>query len=102
MSAQSGATDTSNFDQEFTREQPTLTPVHSTLTSQHQQEFQGFSWVGLPLYSVSLSNHVTCHIGRSLGVNSVCPVVKTVSTPFSDCRLLPVYPSSDCARLRLT
>lgn len=44
------ATDTSNFDQEFTREQPTLTPVHTQLTQQDQQEFAGFSWVsrGLP------------------------------------------------------
>ncbi|KAH8920753.1 hypothetical protein BT69DRAFT_1308956 [Atractiella rhizophila] len=40
-----GATDTSNFDQEFTREQPTLTPVHSTLSGQDQAEFNGFSWV---------------------------------------------------------
>jgi classical protein kinase C/novel protein kinase C epsilon type len=39
------ATDTSNFDQEFTREQPTLTPVHTQLTAQDQQEFIGFSWV---------------------------------------------------------
>ncbi|WWC86335.1 uncharacterized protein L201_001208 [Kwoniella dendrophila CBS 6074] len=39
------ATDTSNFDQEFTREQPTLTPVHTQLSSQDQQEFAGFSWI---------------------------------------------------------
>ncbi|KZP01332.1 hypothetical protein CALVIDRAFT_532947 [Calocera viscosa TUFC12733] len=39
------AHDTSNFDQEFTREQPTLTPVHGQLSSRDQQEFQGFSWV---------------------------------------------------------
>jgi serine/threonine protein kinase len=39
------ATDTSNFDQEFTREQPTLTPVHTQLTAADQQEFAGFSWV---------------------------------------------------------
>ncbi|GAA5821040.1 hypothetical protein JCM11251_001933 [Rhodosporidiobolus azoricus] len=39
------ATDTSNFDAEFTSEQPTLTPVHSTLSAQDQNEFQGFSWV---------------------------------------------------------
>jgi classical protein kinase C/novel protein kinase C epsilon type len=42
---QGNATDTSNFDQEFTREQPTLTPVHTQLTAQDQQEFVGFSWV---------------------------------------------------------
>ncbi|WVR05958.1 hypothetical protein IAU60_002985 [Kwoniella sp. DSM 27419] len=39
------ATDTSNFDQEFTREQPTLTPVHTHLSTQDQQEFAGFSWI---------------------------------------------------------
>ena len=41
------ATDTSNFDQEFTREQPTLTPVHTQLSAADQQEFAGFSWVCL-------------------------------------------------------
>ncbi|GAA6062483.1 hypothetical protein JCM10212_001856, partial [Sporobolomyces blumeae] len=40
----SSATDTSNFDSEFTSEQPTLTPVHSTLSAQDQGEFVGFSW----------------------------------------------------------
>ncbi|GAA5824626.1 hypothetical protein JCM3770_000319 [Rhodotorula araucariae] len=40
----SSATDTGNFDAEFTSEQPTLTPVHSTLSTQDQQEFAGFSW----------------------------------------------------------
>ncbi|KAK4049341.1 Serine/threonine kinase [Microbotryomycetes sp. JL221] len=40
----SSATDTSNFDSEFTSEQPTLTPVHSTLSAQDQAEFAGFSW----------------------------------------------------------
>ncbi|CAK9787244.1 hypothetical protein CC85DRAFT_73077 [Cutaneotrichosporon oleaginosum] len=39
------ATDTSNFDQEFTREQPTLTPVHTQLTAKDQAEFAGFSWI---------------------------------------------------------
>ncbi|EIW72787.1 hypothetical protein TREMEDRAFT_58957 [Tremella mesenterica DSM 1558] len=39
------ATDTSNFDQEFTREQPTLTPVHTQLSAADQQEFAGFSWI---------------------------------------------------------
>ncbi|KIY46572.1 hypothetical protein FISHEDRAFT_66415 [Fistulina hepatica ATCC 64428] len=40
-----GSADTSNFDEEFTREQPTLTPVHGQLTTRDQQEFEGFSWV---------------------------------------------------------
>lgn len=40
-----GATDTSNFDTCFTDERPTLTPVHSTLSAQDQQEFAGFSWI---------------------------------------------------------
>ncbi|KAH7100378.1 hypothetical protein BKA62DRAFT_771645 [Auriculariales sp. MPI-PUGE-AT-0066] len=39
------ASDTSNFDQEFTREQPTLTPVHGQLNARDQAEFEGFSWV---------------------------------------------------------
>ncbi|EJD40892.1 hypothetical protein AURDEDRAFT_115756 [Auricularia subglabra TFB-10046 SS5] len=39
------ASDTSNFDQEFTREQPTLTPVHGQLSARDQAEFEGFSWV---------------------------------------------------------
>ncbi|KDQ09884.1 hypothetical protein BOTBODRAFT_505684 [Botryobasidium botryosum FD-172 SS1] len=37
--------DVSNFDSEFTREQPTLTPVHGQLSSKDQAEFNGFSWV---------------------------------------------------------
>jgi len=41
---QSSATDTSNFDKEFTSEQPTLTPVHSTLSAKDQQEFAAFDW----------------------------------------------------------
>lgn len=40
-----GSADTSNFDEEFTREQPTLTPVHGQLSTQHQAMFNGFSWV---------------------------------------------------------
>lgn len=40
-----GPTDTSNFDSEFTREIPVLTPVHSHLTSNDQANFQGFSYV---------------------------------------------------------
>ncbi|RIB14584.1 kinase-like domain-containing protein [Gigaspora rosea] len=38
-------TDTSNFDEEFTREEPVLTPVHSKLTMENQDEFQNFSYV---------------------------------------------------------
>ncbi|KAM0753436.1 hypothetical protein T439DRAFT_297773 [Meredithblackwellia eburnea MCA 4105] len=38
------ATDTSNFDSEFTNEQPRLTPIHSTLTDADQRDFTGFSW----------------------------------------------------------
>ncbi|KAI0269865.1 hypothetical protein BC834DRAFT_967598 [Gloeopeniophorella convolvens] len=40
-----GSADTSNFDEEFTKEQPTLTPVHGQLTARDQAEFNGFSWV---------------------------------------------------------
>jgi len=40
-----GSADTSNFDEEFTKEQPTLTPVHGQLSSRNQAEFNGFSWV---------------------------------------------------------
>ncbi|KAI0657364.1 hypothetical protein C8Q70DRAFT_935034 [Cubamyces menziesii] len=40
-----GSADTSNFDEEFTKEQPTLTPVHTQLSSRDQAEFNGFSWV---------------------------------------------------------
>ncbi|KAI0034647.1 hypothetical protein K488DRAFT_83829 [Vararia minispora EC-137] len=40
-----GSADTSNFDEEFTREKPTLTPVHHQLSSRDQAEFNGFSWV---------------------------------------------------------
>ncbi|THV03837.1 hypothetical protein K435DRAFT_747351 [Dendrothele bispora CBS 962.96] len=40
-----GSADTSNFDEEFTKEQPTLTPVHGQLSSRDQAEFNGFSYV---------------------------------------------------------
>nr|AIO05494.1 Protein kinase C [Hypsizygus marmoreus] len=40
-----GSADTSNFDEEFTREQPTLSPVHGQLSSRDQAEFDRFSWV---------------------------------------------------------
>jgi len=42
------ATDTSNFDQEFTREVPVLTPVSSVLTPEMQEQFRGFSYVADP------------------------------------------------------
>jgi len=40
------ATDTSNFDSEFTSVTPVLTPVQSVLTQQMQEEFRGFSYTG--------------------------------------------------------
>ncbi|KAI8092460.1 uncharacterized protein BX664DRAFT_378375 [Halteromyces radiatus] len=40
-----GRADTSNFDEEFTREIPILTPVNAMLTQLEQQEFTGFSYV---------------------------------------------------------
>lgn len=45
-----GRADTSNFDEEFTREMPVLTPITSTLNRPEQQEFSNFSytadWIG--------------------------------------------------------
>ncbi|KAG9032588.1 Serine/threonine kinase [Tulasnella sp. UAMH 9824] len=38
------ATDTSNFDTEFTRDRPTLTPVLGRLPARDQARFQDFSW----------------------------------------------------------
>ncbi|CAO3694689.1 unnamed protein product [Umbelopsis ramanniana] len=40
-----GRADTSNFDEEFTREIPQITPVNSTLTRPEQQEFGNFSYI---------------------------------------------------------
>ncbi|CAF9914567.1 MAG: Serine/threonine kinase [Heterodermia speciosa] len=40
----SSATDTSNFDSEFTSVTPVLTPVQSVLTQAMQEEFRGFSY----------------------------------------------------------
>ncbi|KAL7310939.1 Serine/threonine kinase, variant 2 [Mucor circinelloides] len=40
-----GPLDTSNFDEEFTRERPALTPINSVLNRVEQQEFQAFSYV---------------------------------------------------------
>ena len=51
---QKGNADTSNFDEEFTKEQPTLTPVHAQLSAQDQQEFTGFSWVRLQIIEIAL------------------------------------------------
>ncbi|KAG0142141.1 hypothetical protein CROQUDRAFT_673725 [Cronartium quercuum f. sp. fusiforme G11] len=39
-----GPMDVSNFDSEFTKESPRLTPVHSQLRAEDQKEFEGFSW----------------------------------------------------------
>ncbi|KAI8455917.1 AGC/PKC protein kinase [Phakopsora pachyrhizi] len=39
-----GPMDVSNFDSEFTKESPRLTPVHSQLRPEDQKEFEGFSW----------------------------------------------------------
>ncbi|OLL23182.1 Protein kinase C-like [Neolecta irregularis DAH-3] len=41
----SSSTDTSNFDTEFTREVPVLTPVRSVLTQAMQEQFRGFSYI---------------------------------------------------------
>lgn len=38
-------TDVKNFDQEFTKEIPTLTPVTKTLTPAMQEQFRGFSYL---------------------------------------------------------
>lgn len=38
------ATDTSNFDSEFTSVTPVLTPVNSVLSQAMQEEFRGFSY----------------------------------------------------------
>jgi len=40
------ATDTSNFDSEFTSVTPVLTPVQSVLSQAMQEEFRGFSYSG--------------------------------------------------------
>ncbi|KAI9474879.1 hypothetical protein BDB00DRAFT_943563 [Zychaea mexicana] len=37
--------DTSNFDEEFTRERPALTPISSNLNRVEQQEFQSFPYI---------------------------------------------------------
>ncbi|KAG0767672.1 hypothetical protein G6F57_008129 [Rhizopus arrhizus] len=40
-----GPLDTSNFDEEFTRERPALTPINNALSRIEQQEFQSFSYI---------------------------------------------------------
>ncbi|KAI9013351.1 kinase-like domain-containing protein [Phycomyces nitens] len=40
-----GRLDTSNFDEEFTRERPALTPINSNMTRVEQQEFTTFSYI---------------------------------------------------------
>ncbi|KAG1454513.1 hypothetical protein G6F56_007301 [Rhizopus delemar] len=40
-----GPLDISNFDEEFTRERPALTPINNALTRVEQQEFQSFSYI---------------------------------------------------------
>ncbi|KAG1169309.1 hypothetical protein G6F70_003717 [Rhizopus microsporus] len=40
-----GPLDTSNFDEEFTRERPALTPINNPLSRVEQQEFQNFSYI---------------------------------------------------------
>ncbi|KAJ3056881.1 Serine/threonine kinase [Rhizophlyctis rosea] len=41
----SGPTDVSNFDEEFTKELPVLTPCHSVLSAADQEEFRGFTHI---------------------------------------------------------
>lgn len=39
--------DVNNFDQDFTREEPVLTPVDNSIIKQiNQDEFKGFSYFG--------------------------------------------------------
>ncbi|KAG0183950.1 Serine/threonine kinase [Apophysomyces sp. BC1034] len=52
-----GRADTSNFDEEFTREIPILTPVNAMLTPLEQQEFTAFSYVADWAMDGSSSNH---------------------------------------------
>ena len=42
---QKDAKDTANFDPEFTREAPGLTPLDSNIMESEQEEFEGFSYV---------------------------------------------------------
>lgn len=70
-SFQNGSADTSNFDEEFTREQPTLTPVHAQLSSRDQAEFNGFSWVSWILIhdrpkSYDFAVLLGCKLGRGM------------------------------------
>ena len=60
LGKQKGNADTSNFDEEFTKEQPTLTPVHGQLSAQDQAEFTGFSWVGRLIFVAVLTELTDC------------------------------------------
>jgi hypothetical protein len=65
MPTQKAPGDVSNFDTEFTKEQPTLTPVHGQLTAKDQMEFNGFSWVRF-VYLMA-SDFAKYGLGRRLG-----------------------------------
>ena len=45
MILKASPTDVSNFDTEFTRELPLLTPCNSVLSDLDQEEFRGFTYV---------------------------------------------------------
>ena len=53
----SGLTDISNFDSEFTREIPVLTPCHSVLSMAQQEEFRGFTHISQ--WAASAKNRVS-------------------------------------------
>ena len=42
---QRSATDVTNFDEEFTKEIPVLTPTTSVLSTANQEEFRGFTYI---------------------------------------------------------
>ena len=86
--SQNGSADTSNFDEEFTKEQPTLTPVHGQLSSRDQTEFNGFSWVSLALLYLSPSCRTSLASGGNLGryLN-----LRTIRTTCMDSCILCVY-----------
>lgn len=47
LSFQKTKRDVNNFDQDFTREEPVLTPVDNSIIKQiNQDEFKGFSYFG--------------------------------------------------------
>lgn len=45
LHVQQHATDVSNFDPEFTREKPVLTPINAILSSADQNEFRDFTYI---------------------------------------------------------